>query len=619
MSGVKSETREFQTEIRQLLDIVIHSLYTEKQIFLRELISNGADALEKLRYTQLTGQAVDDQELGLEISIQTDKDAHTLTIADTGIGMTKDDLINNLGTIAHSGSKSFIKQLAEKGEEKKSDLDLIGQFGVGFYSAFMVADKVTLYTRSYQPEASGYIWTSEGTGSYEIEEGEGITRGTKIVLHLKESAQDYADADKIKRIIKQYSSFVPYPISVNGEKVNTVQALWTKNKNEISEEEYTDFYKFMANAYDEPLMRLHFSSDAPISLHALLFVPKENFERFGLGRSEPGVNLYCKKVLIQEKCKEIVPEWMRFVKGVVDSEDLPLNISREMLQDSALITKLNQLVTGRFLKYLDQQAKDEPELYKEFWDKFGIFIKEGTATDYANRNDLVKLLRFASSKTAEGEYTSLAQYAERMKEGQEEIYFVNGPSKEVIESGPYLEIFRSKDIEVLYTYDGVDDYVLTQLGEYEGKKLVSADQADLKLPGTEEEKPEQGLSEEETKALAEWLQEVLGQKVTEVKASSRLVDSPAIALSSFGTFTMQRMMQMTQKESGIGPVVLEVNPNHKIIQRLNTLKGKDESFAKLVAEQVLENAQIAAGLINDPRGMVSRLNQILEKALEEKE
>lgn len=615
MSDSKAETREFQTEIRQLLDIVINSLYTEKQIFLRELISNGADALEKLRYLQLKGEEIQAGDLPLEISIETDKDGHTLTIADAGIGMTKDDLINNLGTIAHSGSKTFIKQLADNTEGKKPDLDLIGQFGVGFYSAFMVADKVTLYTRSYRPDAGGYIWSSEGAGSYAIEEGGEVARGTKIVLHLKEGEYDYADKEKIERIIKQYSSFVPYPITVDGEKVNTVQALWTKNKSEITEEEYTDFYKFTANAYDEPLMRLHFSSDAPISLYALLFVPKENFERFGFGRLDPGVNLYCKKVLIQEKCKEIVPEWMRFVKGVVDSEDLPLNISREMLQDSALVNKLNRLVTTRFLKFLDEQAKDAPEKYKEFWDRFGIFIKEGAATDYTNRPDLVKLLRFDSSKMEEGQYTSLAGYVERMKEGQQEIYYVNGPSKETIEAGPYLEAFRNKEIEVLYTYEGVDDYVLSQLHEYEGKKLVSADQADLKLPG-EEEKKQDGLSEEELKGLTAWLKDVLGEKVTEVKPSTRLVDSPAIVLSSYGAFSMQRMMQLT-REVGIGPVVLEINPQHVIIRRLNELRTADEGFAKVVAEQVLENAQIAAGLLADPRNMVSRLNLILAKAVGE--
>ena len=609
-----TETKEFQTEIRQLLDIVIHSLYTDREIFLRELISNAADAMEKLRYTQLTGPEVKDKDLSLEIHIDTDDAAHTLTITDTGIGMTKEELVNNIGTIAHSGSKEFIKHLSANGDQK--DLNLIGQFGVGFYSAFMVADKVTLYTRSYSMEGESFVWESDGVGSYTITEGEDLTRGTKMVLHLKEDAYEFAKEETVQRIIKQYSSFVPYPILVNGQKVNTVDALWTKNKNEITDEEYNEFYKFIANAHDEPLFRLHFSSDAPININTLLFVPKENLEQFGFGRTELGVNLYCKKVLIQEKPPLVLPEWLRFLRGVMDSEELPLNISRETMQDSALISKLNKAVTSRFLKFLDGQATSEPEKYKEFWEKFNFFIKEGAANDFTHRKELVKLLQFESSNTPSGETISLAAYVGRMKEDQTSIYYVNGPTREGIEAGPYLEVFRDKGYEVIFTYAAIDDYIFGAIGEYEGKKLISADQSDLDIVNDQKARSELALSAEEVKALTDWFKEVLGSKVTEVRESKRLVDSPAVVLSPYGTNSMQRMMQLMNKDiNNVGPSVLEINASHQMIKRLDEARKNEDVFAKIAAEQIFENAQIAAGLIIDPRGMVKRLNEILERAL----
>lgn len=608
------ETKEFQTEIKQLLDIVIHSLYTEREIFLRELISNSADATEKLRYIQLSGSDLKDKEAPLEIQINTDETNHTLTISDAGIGMTKEELVENLGTIAHSGSKEFIKHLTAKGDQK--DLNLIGQFGVGFYSAFMAADKVTIYTRSYHPEGESFIWESDGVGSYTITSGEDQVRGTKMVLQLKEDAYEFAKEETIKRVIKQYSSFVPYPILVNGEKVNTVDALWTKNKSEISEEDYTEFYKFIANAFDEPLLRLHFSSDAPININTLLFVPKENMEQFGFGRTEPGVSLYCKKVLIQEKSPIVLPEWLRFLRGVIDSEELPLNISRETLQDSALVSKLNKVVTSRFLKFLDGQASADPEKYKVFWDKFNFFLKEGAANDYTHQKELLKLLRFESSTTQPGELVSLADYVGRMKEEQTAIYYVNGPSREVIESGPYLEVFRNKGFEVIYTYAAIDDYIFGVVREYEGKKLISADEADLNLDDNEQKRSEEALSEEEVAALTNWLKEVLGSKVTEVRESKRLVDSPAVVLSPYGTNSMQRMMQLVNKDlNNVGPSVLEINAAHPMIKRLDAARKNEDDFAGIAAQQIFENAQIAAGLIVDPRGMVNRLNEILERAL----
>ncbi|AEF93845.1 Chaperone protein htpG [Desulfotomaculum nigrificans CO-1-SRB] len=612
-TAAPNETREFQAEVKQLLEIVIHSLYTDREIFLRELISNAADALEKLRYQKITNKEVLDADLPLEINIELNDQDHTLSITDTGIGMTRDELVENLGTIAHSGSKAFLQHLAEG---NKPDVNLIGQFGVGFYSAFMVADKVTVTTRSYRPEAVGCVWSSEGTGTYSIHEEEGLPRGTKITLDLKEDAREFAKPETIKRIIKQYSSFVPFPISVNGEKVNTIQAIWTKNKNEVSEEEYNEFYKFIANAYDEPLMRLHFSVDAPLAINALLFVPKDNFERLGFGRMEPGVNLYCRKVLIQSQSKDILPEWLRFLKGVVDSEELPLNISRETMQDSALMSKLRRVITGRFIKFLSEQAKDNPEKYKEFWQNFSMFIKEGAATDFTHQKDLVKLLRFESSKSEKGQLISLQDYVKRMKEEQRDIYYINGPAREVIEASPYLEAFRDQDMEVIYTHEPVDDYILSQLGEFEGKKLVSIDRADVELPDVNNQNGAV-LPEDKVKSLSQWLKQVLGEKVSEVRESKRLSESPAIVLNpDYVSSSIQRMMQVMNKDlNAIGPKVLEINTGHPLIKRLSELSEKDEPFAKIAAEQLFDNALISAGLIVDPRSIVQRMNQILERAL----
>ncbi|WP_243277010.1 molecular chaperone HtpG [Desulfallas sp. Bu1-1] len=613
------ETLEFQAEVKQLLDIVINSLYTDREIFLRELISNAADALEKIRYKSITDKDITDPELPLEITIEVNDRDKTLTISDTGIGMTRDELVDNLGTIAHSGSKSFVQHLAET---DRKDLNLIGQFGVGFYSAFMVAKKVRVLTRSYRPGAEGCEWVSDGVGSYSIGPAEGLRRGTSIILELKDDAAEFASVDNIKRIIKRYSNFVPFPIILGGEKVNTVQAIWARNKNEIKEEEYAEFYKFIANAYDEAIYRLHFSADAPIAINALLFVPGENLERFGFGKMEPGVSLYCRKVLIQQKAEGLLPDWLRFLKGVVDSEDIPINISRETMQDSTLVARLRKVITGRFLKFLGEQAKDDPGKYGEFWRKFGIFLKEGAASDHAYSKDIAPLLRFESSKSEPGQLISLDDYVERMKENQNSIYFINGPTREMIEAGPYLEAFRVRDLEVIYTHEPVDDFVLTHLGEYKGKKLVSADQAGVELPELEnkDQLEGEGLDGLELRNLTAWIKQALGDRVSEVRESKRLVDSPAMLVNLNGAMTssMQRIMQVVNKDLGnIYGKVLEINPRHRLIKGLAALRLKDEEFAKLAVEQIYDNAVIAAGLITDPQGMVDRMYRILERALGE--
>lgn len=612
-----AQTMEFQAEVKQLLDIVINSLYTDREIFLRELISNAADALEKYRYESLVNKDVLDGELPLEITIETDEKEGILTITDTGIGMTRDELVENLGTIAYSGSKSFFQHLADT---DRKDLNLIGQFGVGFYSAFMVARKVRVQSRSSHIEGEGWEWSSDGLGSYDIAPVQGLRRGTKIILELKEDAREFAIPVTLKRTIKQYSNFVAFPILVEGEKVNTVQAIWTRNKQEIKDEEYTEFYKFIANTYGEPQYRLHFTAEAPLAINALLFVPEDDIERFGMGRSEPGVHLYCRKILIQQNMEGLLPEWLRFLKGVVDSEDIPLNISRQTMQDSALVAKLRQVITGRLLKYLNEQAKVDPEKYATFWRVFHRYLKEGAVSDYGHRKELAKLLRFESSAGPEDELVSLADYVGRLKEGQNYIYYMNGPSREAIEAGPYLEAFRDREIEVLYTHEPIDDFVFAHLGEYEGKKLVSADQAELDLPEKVDqgEQVDESLDSGQIAALSAWFKEILGEQVTEVRESTRLVDSPVILINLDNSMSssMQRVMQMVNRDTlTTGSKALEINPRHPMIKGLAALREKDEEFARTAALQIYDNALIASGMMVDPRGMVDRLNRILERAV----
>ncbi len=611
MSTSAPQKFEFQAEIKQLLDIVIHSLYTEKEIFVRELVSNASDALEKLRHTQLTEKEIFDDKLDLEINVTTDDKAKTITIQDFGIGMTRDELVKNLGTIAHSGSKQFLKALGEGGAK---NANLIGQFGVGFYSAFMVAKSVKVYSRSWKKDEPGHVWTSDGSGSYEIEPSEGERRGTKIIIELKDDATDFAQDWKAKEILERYSAFVSFPINLNGKRVNTVQALWLRSKNEIKDEEYTEFYKFQAHAYDEPRLRLHFSADAPLAINALLFVPKENTEKLGFARLEQSVSLYCRKVLIDAKPKALLPEWLRFLKGVVDSEDLPLNISRETMQDKALIEKLNKVITKRFLKFLDEEAKNRTDAYNEFFAEFGIFLKEGAAMDFTHKDQLAKLLRFESSLTEKGKTTSLADYVSRLGTDQKEIYYIVGPNRAAIESGPYLEGFKARNLEVLFCYEAVDEYVMNSVREFDGKKLTAADHADVKL--SDLPKPEGALSEDDTKKLTSWLKDTLGERVAEVKTSDRLVDSPALALNAdkFMSPHMRRMMKAMNKDGADSPlrVNLEINPRSQVMKRLFETHTTAPDKAKLVAEQILDNALISAGLLDDATPMVARLYKLLE-------
>tara|TARA_R100000027_G_scaffold66532_1_gene62668 strand:- start:5301 stop:7157 length:1857 start_codon:yes stop_codon:yes gene_type:complete len=616
MSEKVAEKREFQAEVKQVLDIVVHSLYTDREVFIRELVSNASDALEKLRHLQLTEKDIFDDSLEAEINVTTDETAGTITIQDFGIGMNREELVENLGTIAHSGSKAFLKAIQENGSKNEN---LIGQFGVGFYSAFMVAEEVTVYTHSWKTDAEGYCWKSDGSGTYEIEESDGQRRGAKIVVKLKEDQQEFAKSDRVKGILENYSAFVPFPLNLNGEKINTVGALWLKSASEVTEEEYKDFYKFQANAFDEPRFWLHFSADAPLEINSLLFVPQQNMEQFGIGRMEPGVSLYCRKVLIDRHPEGLLPEWMRFARGVVDSADLPLNISRESMQDSSIIRKLSKVLTRRFLKMLAEKEKKDPDTFKDFYKNFSQFLKEGVVSDASNREQIAKLLRYESTHTESGTPTSITDYITRMGSDQKDIFYLFGSSRQSIESGPYLEAFQSRGLEVLFVTDPIDEFVMSHLGEFDGKKLVSADRQDVELPDADES-GEDALSPEESESLTNWMKEKLGERVSDVVVSKRLTDSPAVVLNTDASMTpqMRRMMKAMNQEGANMPdmpVRFELNPKHSLIKSIAALQNTDEELASAVSEQVFAGARLSAGLEDDNSKVVKGMNEVLGKLL----
>ena len=613
MSTTTSEKHGFQAEIQQLLDLVVHSLYTDREIFLRELVSNASDAMEKLRHIESTEKDIHDAGLPLEITLTADKEAGTLTIEDRGIGMTREELIENLGTIAHSGTKAFLQAMKESGS---TPAGMIGQFGVGFYSAFMVADEVRVFTRSWRKDGEGLVWTSDGRSGYEIEAADDIPRGTRIVLKVKEDQKEYSEDYRIKRLVETYSNFIGFPVMVDGKRVNEIEALWLKNKSEITDDEYKAFYQFQARAFDEPQYRLHFAADAPIAINALLFVPSENPERMGFGKVDAGVALYCKKVLIDAEPKGLLPEWLRFMKGVIDSADLPLNISRESMQDSALVRKIGQVIAKRVLKMFEKEATDDAAKWQAFYKKFDRYLKEGVATDFTHREALAKLLRFESSMTAAGELTGFTDYVSRSKDGQGKIYYLVGANRDQIEASPYLEGFRKRGLEVVYFTDAVDEYVVDSLGEFEGKKLVSIAKAGVDLDETELEG--ESLSAEETTALCDFLKNEFGDRVTQVAAGRRLVDSPVVALVPEDAMSpqMRAMMKaMDENFSDSVKVELEINPRHEIIRKLAAAREAQPEVASLVAGQLLDNALMAAGLLEDSRDTVKRMNALMAKAL----
>ncbi|KAL1917225.1 uncharacterized protein VTP21DRAFT_4881 [Calcarisporiella thermophila] len=616
---------EFKAETKKLLQIVTNSLYSEKEVFVRELVSNAADALEKLRHAQLTQQGLDSSR-PLEIRISVDKEAKTFTIQDSGVGMTEEELIDNLGTIARSGSKSFLEKL-ESSEASAKD-KIIGQFGVGFYSSFMVGANIRVYTRSATPGSKGYVWASDGLGSYTVSEADGVDVGTKIVIELREDCMEFADKLRIESIVKKYSNFVGFPIYLNEERVNTLDALWTKAKNEVTADEHRQFYQFISQQWDSPLYTLHFKSDFP-AISSILYVPERHMEVLGtgFGRQEPGVSLYTRKVLIQSKSKGLLPEWLRFLRGVVDAEDLPLNVSRELLQDGVL-QKLSRVLTRRIVSWLEGEAKQDPKKYADFVGDFGVFLKEGVCTDPVNQKDIAKLLRYETSTLNKGELSGLKDYVERMKEGQKSIYYLCTSARKFAEESAYLEKFKEKGVEVLFLYDNVDEFVVNHLRDFNGHKLVSIDsdisQDEFMNAASESNKGAEGLSEEQGQELAEWLQNTLGKEaVKKVTVSRRLVTHPAI-VTDHDSPAMRRMLAMMSGSAKNtddlppSPVALEINGEHAVIRGLYRVRNEDPELAKLVASQIHDNALCAAGVLDDPRSMITRLNRLLELTLEKR-
>lgn len=614
-TSAAAETHHFQAEIQQLLNIVIHSLYTEREIFVRELVSNASDALEKLRHLQLTEKDIADPERPLEIRITTDDTAGIFTIEDSGVGMTRSELVENLGTIAHSGSKAFLEALKQAGQAGQTNPSLIGQFGVGFYSVFMAAESVEVFTRSWKPGESSWLWKSQGAGTFQVEPAPEQPRGTRIVARLKQDCREFAREHRIEELLKRYSAFVAFPILLNGKQVNTIQAIWLRPREEITAEEYNEFFKFHAHTTEEPLLKLHFSADAPIQIHSLLFVPRHNPEKFAFHRMEPGVSIYCRKILIEERPADLLPEWLRFLKGVVDSEDLPLNISRESTQDKALLEKIGRVLSKRFVRFLEETAQREPGSYAEFYREFAPFLKEGAATDFTHSAALLKLLRFESSLTEKGELISLADYVGRMRTGQQEIFYLCGPTRQALEKSPYLEGFKAAGLEVLFCYDAADDYVLRHARSFEGKNFTAADSPGAQVDTGAAQPPGEPLPREQVEELLKWWQQLLGDRVSATAPSRRLVDSPLAAFHDepFVSPHLRRVMQALHPGETPTPprVRLEVNPAHPAIHKLNSLRMQDEPRARLLAEHLFDMALLAAGLVDDPSEIVRRSYQIL--------
>nr|CAD7460806.1 unnamed protein product [Timema tahoe] len=662
------------------------------KVFVRELISNASDALEKLRHMTLTGENLEEgtSSRPLEIHIATDKQHRILTIQDTGVGMTKEELVDNLGTIARSGSKAFLEQL--KGQPGSSEASsIIGQFGVGFYSSFMVADRVEVFTKSSFPGALGYKWTSDGTGSYEIQEAEGVFPGTKIVLHLKPESREFSDEDTIRGVvsqtqtgdvlrgtpgvvsqtqhlyqyqwphalnvsllcrtelpvtgnsgfksesgvIKKYSNFVGCPIFLNGQRANVIQALWLVDPSqalwlmdpkEVTPQMHDEFYRFVGNTFDKPRFTLHYRTDAPLTLRALLYFPEGKPGLFEMNReSDAGVALYSRKVLIKSKTDNILPKWLRFVKGVVDSEDIPLNLSRELLQNSALIRKLQRVLTNRLLRFLHDKSTKEQEQFDLFYKDYSPFLKEGIvmSQEQVEKEEIAKLLRFESSRCSPGERVSLPQYISRLAEGQKDVFYLAAPSRALAEASPYYEALRRKDVEVLFCSEPYDELVLMQLRQFDSRNLTSVEKEmrqdkekdDLTTLGGE------SLLRPEVENLLPWLKKCLGGKVHTVKVTRRLDSHPCvITVEDMGAarhFLRMQSHQLTEENRyALLQPQLEINPSHPIIKKLSKLVTSNPRLAELVSQQLLANAMVSAGLVEDPRTLVISLNELLSLALE---
>lgn len=609
------QTMEFRAEVQQLLNILAHSLYTEREIFLRELISNASDALHRIQFELLTNRDVVDPDAELAIRIESDPVAHTLTISDSGIGMTHDELIENLGTIAHSGALAFLQKVGEG----QRPVDIIGQFGVGFYSVFMVADEVVVTTRSYRPGSQAWRWTSRGDSRFTLEPAGKESRGTEVLIKLKEDAEDFATQWRLESIIHRHSNYVSFPISLKGEVVNERNALWRTPIGEVKPEEYDEFYRQVTLDPEPPLLHTHIITDAPVEIRAVLYVPRKLDRGLLSVRSEYGLRLYSRKVLIQEHNKELLPEYLRFVEGVVDSEDIPLNVSRETVQSNRVLRAIQKVLAGRVVKVLNELANEKPEDYATFWTEMGVFIKQGVATGATEKEELLTLLRFPSTKS-EGKPISFADYAGRMAPGQEEVYYLLGSDPASVAASPHLDPFKARALEVILLSDPFDGYMMQGIQEFQGKKLRNVDDPGLALPGEVEQKAE----EAEPVADAEWAQvvarfkTVLGARIAEVRESQLLTDSPARLVSTNTGFEreMQRVRQLIEEGYKVPPKILELNRRHPLVRNL-AARISSEPGSPIIdpaIELLFDDLLLIEGLHPHPADMVPRIQMMLERA-----
>lgn len=624
----QKETLGFQTEVKQLLHLMIHSLYSNKEIFLRELISNASDAADKLRFEALSAPELLEGDSELKIRISFDKEANTLTIEDNAIGMSRDDVINHLGTIAKSGTAEFFKNLS--GDAKK-DSQLIGQFGVGFYSAFIVADKVEVFTRrAGAPAAEGVLWSSKGEGEFDLSNIEKAERGSRIVLHLKKDESEFADGWRLRNIIKKYSDHVGLPIelpkqtsgeeqeadaAVEWEVVNRASALWTRPRTEIKDEEYQEFYKHVSHDFENPLTWSHNKVEGKLEYTSLLYVPtRAPFDLYQ--REAPrGLKLYVQRVFIMDQADEFLPLYLRFTKGVVDSNDLSLNVSREILQKDPVIDSMKSALTKRVLDMLEKMAKNNPEDYKKFWAAFGQVLKEGPAEDFANKEKIAGLLRFASTHSGNDEQVvALSDYIARMKEGQDKIYYLTGESYAQVKNSPHLEVFRKKGIEVLLLTDRIDEWLMSYLTDFDGKGFVDVARGDLDLGALDSEEDKQAQDEvaKSKEALVTRLKKVLADQVADVRVSHRLTDSPAILAigeQDLG-LQMRQILEASGQKVPESKPVFEINPTHTLIEKLDA-ESNEQRFEDL-SMILFDQAALAAGdSLKDPAAYVQRLNKLL--------
>ena len=618
------EERTFQTEVQQLLHLLIHSLYTQKEIFLRELISNASDALDKIHHRALTDKNVLDPDAELDIEIEVSSSNKTLTLRDRGIGMTRDEVNENIGTIARSGSAEFTRKLAETdAEDEQEKLKLIGQFGVGFYSVFMAADRVVLTTRSADPDAEAVMWESTGDGSYTLAQADKAERGTEIKIYIRSDCEEFLDAHRVEAVIRKHSDFVSYPIKVAGKQVNDTAALWTRPRNEITDEQYNEFYTHLTGDQDEPLAREHVVVDVPIQFYAVLYIPKHSPAQW-LFNPDPKIslNLHVKRVFIQDDCKDLLPLWLRFVRGVVDCDDLPLNVSRETLQQNPVIARIRATLVRRVLGMLENMVKKDEEQYLTFWRAYGAVLKEGVAMEFEHKDQLAGLLRYHSSLEDDPEaYVSLQTYVDREQSEQEKIYYLAGESKESIAQSPLLETFRKRGLEVLYLDEPVDEWVIQGLQQYSDKEFQAVDAADLDLGAEEEEVKLEGVDNEakaETIELIDFLKKQLEGRVSDVVESKRLIDSPCVLVAAQGGMSqnMERLMKMADRDFEGSQRQLEINPKHDIIRNMGAVLKRDRDSAQLTdwAHFLVDFVLLGEGKVDDPQRIGRTLQVIMGAA-----